>query len=976
MSAPPPPEVPTATYRLQFGPSFKLQDAERIVPYLASLGISHLYASPILKARAGSTHGYDITDHNALNPEIGDAEDFEALVLSLHRHSMGLILDFVPNHMGIGRSDNPWWLDVLEWGEASPYATFFDIDWMPPKIELRHKVLVPLLGDHYGLELERGHLELRFELELEGFSVWYHDHRFPVGPRHYSRILGARRDALRQGEHFTAATREVVESLVIDFRALAIGSTSQRAQEQMRERALELKRRLARHVRDDPNVAAYVEECLRYFNGKPDEPASHMALHRLLQLQAYRLAYWRVAGHEINYRRFFDISDLAALRMERRRVFGAVHRLVLDWIAGGRVQGLRIDHVDGLFDPNAYCSALLERVAALSPGGPRPFYLVVEKILAHHERLRDDWPVAGTTGYEFANLVNGLFVDPAGQRRLDRTWRRFADGEADFERILLAAKKHVIENLLAGELNVLAGELDRISELNWKSRDFTLEGLSAALAEIVSCFPVYRTYVTPHSATPDDRRDIDWAVARARRANTAIDPDVFSFSHAALTGDLTRAPGNTYSRSQVFRFAMRFQQYTGPVMAKSMEDTAFYRYCCLASLNEVGGDPRRFGVSPAAFHLANQERQRRWPRAMLATATHDAKRGEDVRTRIDVLSELAEEWTERVRRWRMLNRTKRHEVEGGPAPRARDEYLFYQTLVGTWPAELHGGQFDPTAIDPLRERLEAYMVKAAREAKLITSWARPHPAYEEALAEFVHRSLDVAQQNPFLADLAPFAHRIARLGAVNSLSQTVLKLTSPGVPDHYQGTEFWDLHLLDPDNRTAVDFEARDRTLSELDLIAPFGQPARSNLLSSLLADWPDGRIKMYVARRLLALRRAHPDLFRDGRYLPLTVEGECADCVISFARATKTEALVVAAPRLAARFNGAGAEFPLGHASWGGTVLIPPAEVASLGAGWTDILGGAPQSDLLWLSTEPGSFPVGLLFEFLPVAAIFKKIA
>lgn len=957
--------APRATYRLQFSGAFTFADAETALTYLDTLGVSHVYASPLLQARAGSAHGYDIIDHNALNPEIGGREGFESFVKALRGRELGLVLDFVPNHMGIGRSDNRWWLDVLEWGRASPYAFYFDIDWEPAKPELRGKVLLPFLGDHYGAVLEAGELRVAFDRTQGSFSVWYHEHRFPIGPRHYGRLLGPCLAGLRAAEATVgAATAGAFEQLLDVFRALPGAGASSRRRAEARRRAAELKAELARLAERHDDVSQAIERMLDLFNGVAGDPRSFLPLHRLLEAQAYRLAFWRVAADEINYRRFFDINELAGLRIEEPELFDIVHRLIFDLADRGEIDGLRIDHIDGLYDPRQYCERLHQR---LSGQGRSPFYVVVEKILAQHEYLPEDWPVDGTTGYEFASLVNGLFVDPNGERPLRRIYRRFTGAELDFNDCLYRAKQQVLEELLASELQVLANELDRIAETNWRSRDFTLNMLRDALREVVACFPVYRTYVTPRSISAQDRRDIDWAVSQAGRQK-AISRPALEFIYAVLTTDLVRSRRSGYRRIQVVRFAMKFQQFTGPAMAKALEDTAFYRYHLLISLNDVGGDPRRFGVSVAAFHHANEERSRRWPNAMLATSTHDSKRGEDVRARINVLSELPEAWATRVRQWSRLNRRLRTEIDGQAAPSRNDEYLLYQTLVGSWPPSFTGVARPPSdALADYISRIDEYMIKAVREAKLRSSWSQPDGDYEAAVQAFVRGILDPKASQPFLSDFVNFQQEIVVPGVINSLAQTALKLTAPGVPDIYQGSELWNLSLVDPDNRRPVDYGRGSALLSALR--DEFEEPSVSagTRFQTLRDRWPDGRIKLYLIWRLLAARHAHPQLFAHGAYAPLEVVGAHAANLCAFARIDEEAVLVVAAPRCTmaiGRFNGA---WPLGEAVWGDTAVVLPPQCES--AACVNVLTGTGIDPVALASSI--RIPVARLFTDLPVATV-----
>jgi (1->4)-alpha-D-glucan 1-alpha-D-glucosylmutase len=878
-----------ATYRLQFHRQFTFRDATELVPYLASLGVSHIYASPIMEARPGSTHGYDIIDHNRLNPEIGTEADFRALVDALHAHGMGLILDFVPNHMSVG-SDNRWWLDVLEWGQESPFAAYFDINWEPLRPDLKGRVLLPVLGDHYGAVLENGEIALRFDREEGSFSAWYYDHRFPVSPRSYAAIL--------------KVGGERLESLARKFGEIGgcLGGSA-------RERAAELKQWLA-ECADEPEFTETIERALACFNGDPGKPVSFTALHQLLEMQAYRIAYWRVATEEINYRRFFNINDLAGLRMELPELFEQTHRLVFSLIGRGDVHGLRIDHIDGLFDPKTYCERLQQCVAA-------PLYVLVEKILARYEAL-PAWPIAGSTGYDFINQVLAIFIDPAGETAMTRLYRRFAANNDSFDDVLYACKKRITGVNLASEVNVLAHEFHALSMRNWRTRDFALNAMLSALDEIIAAFPVYRTYVSQEGVSSDDRRYVDWAIAQAKKRWRVQDLSIFDFLHSVLTGGAAESELQL-DPDEALRVAMHFQQVTGPVMAKAAEDTAFYRYVRLLALNEVGGDPRRFGMSVAAFHHVTQERTRSWPRAMVTTATHDTKRGEDGRVRLALLSEMPREWGRRVTQWFRLNRSRRSEIDDETVPDRNVEYLFYQSLLGAWPPDL--APDDTAGMSILADRLEAYMIKAVREAKQQSSWSNPNLAYEAALQRFVRTVLDATRPNPFVAEFHTFVEALARLGTINSLSQLVLKLTVPGVPDIYQGGELWDFSLVDPDNRRPVDWPARRALLDEIRC------PGRAELA----ANWRDGREKLFVTRQLLELRRLHSGLFAEGDYQPLEVEGERRDCICAFARHHEGDAIAVAVPRLVSQLYADGRS-----ADWADTEISLPSQ-----RGWQDVFTG-----------------------------------
>ena len=878
-----------ATYRLQFHNGFTFRDATALIPYLARLGISHVYASPLTEARPGSTHGYDIVNHDRLNPEIGSEAEFDAMTAALEAHGMGLILDIVPNHMGVGGGDNAWWLDVLEWGEASPYTAFFDINWDPLRDDLKGRVLLPVLGDQYGTVLESGNIVLRFDPADGSFSAFYYEHRFPVCPLSYGAIL----------QHGGAALAGLAESFAA-LRRLRRRSA--------RERAEPLKQRLA-EAAVDPEIAAALQHAVEAFAGRPGRPRSFRRLHRLLEAQSYRIAFWRVAAEEINYRRFFNINDLAGLRVELPELFAAIHRLVFELVGRGQVQGLRIDHIDGLFDPAGYCAGLRERVGD-------GIYLVVEKILARYERL-PDWPIAGSTGYDFVNQVLELFVDPAAGPAMTRLYRRLTGRGESFDEVLYAAKKRIMQVNLASEMNVLAGRFHRLSMADWRTRDFTFRSMLTALEEVIAAFPVYRTYVSERGAAADDRRYIEWAIGIAKKRWATEDTTILDFINGVLLAEL---PGPS-PRVDVLRTAMQFQQVTGPVMAKAFEDTAFYRYFRLLALNEVGGDPRRFGMSCGAFHYATQERARQWPQAMLTTATHDTKRGEDGRLRIALLSEMPREWGRRVGHWLRLNRRHRSAIDDTPVPDRNVEYLFYQMLVGAWPPGL--APADRGRIAELAERIEQAMVKSVREGKEQSSWSYPNEAYEAGLVRFVRGVLDAGRRNPFLADFAEFAAVLARPAAIASLAQLVLKLTVPGVPDIYQGGELWDFSLVDPDNRRPVDWAERRRLLDEIGAATA----------ADLAASWQDGREKLFVTARLLALRRDHSPLFAAGDYQPLEVgEGRNADRLCAFSRRGEDLALVVAVPRLTWGLFRDG-----GPAEWGVTdIALPSAD------SWRHVLTGA----------------------------------
>ena len=903
-----PSPVPLATYRLQFTKDFRFDDATKLVPYLKTLGITHLYASPFLKARPGSTHGYDIVDHDRLNPELGGEEAFMRMSDALKAHGLGLILDFVPNHMGVGHADNQWWLDVLEWGQKSPHAQSFDIDWdgLPHR---RHPgVLLPILGKPYGDALQAGELELKYDAESGSFAVWYFDNKLPVNPQRYSEmirtIVGA---AAAAGD---PAGHELI-TLAHDYR-----DPSKPAYRD----APALKARLAGiHGADkviERGLVAY----------RPDVDAGAGALHRLLERQHYRLAYWRVAFSAVNYRRFFDISDLAGIRPEDTATFRAMHSAVARLISEDRLQGLRLDHIDGLRDPAQYTRRLerlvrkLRREAGLDPN----FYILVEKILGLGEPMPNLPGVAGTTGYEWLNVISRTLVDGRGMADLDRTWRAFTGEHADLHTMLEAAKHRVIDTMLASEFSVLTRALSRIAAGHFSTRDFTIDRLRAALQLYVIEFPVYRTYLTAAGAAGSDRTIIEDTIGRARTRWTAPDPDIFDFLRATITLDLVTNPG--YSAPRVRNFALKLQQFTGPLMAKSLEDTAFYRHHRLLALNEVGGEPEAPALSLPEFHALQAARVQAAPGSLTATATHDTKRGEDARARILSLSEIAADWQAAVTDWASRNAHCAEHSGGKRRPTRAHEYMLYQALIGAW--EGH-------ADTAFAERMEAFALKSAREGKQETSWTNPNADYEVALKRFIRALLDPTASAGFLASFAAFAERTALLGALNSLSQLALKTLLPGVPDFYQGTERWDFSLVDPDNRRPVDFASREAMA--MSSVPP---------LAELAHDWRDGRIKQALTHRLLAIRQAHDGVFRSGAYTPLEVSGEHTPHIVAFARTTPQDEIVVAIGRHFAPLTGGGRHWPSG---WNAALHLPEAAryIDALGMREGTFTGGVELSNL-----------------------------
>lgn len=915
--------IPCSTYRLQFNRSFTFSDARRLVPYLHAMGITDCYCSPLLKAVPGSPHGYDLVDPTALNPDLGDEEDFKAFIRALREHEMGLILDVVPNHMGIAKSSNPWWVDVLENGPSSRYAAFFDIDWTPIKAELENKVLLPILGDLYGIVLENQEISLLYDDGV--FLLRYYDHILPVSPTSSARVLRHRLEILI--EQAGADDPHVAELQSIITALSHLPPSSERDPERVAERVREsgiIRKRLAAVVRESPAVRAFLEENVTQFNGVRGEPLGFDLLDDLLNDQCYRLAFWRVASEEINYRRFFDINELAAIRMEEPAVFAACHRFIFGLIRDGAVTGLRIDHVDGLYDPGEYLRQLQAGArAVLGPEPPpdRPLFVVVEKILGSGETLPETWPVHGTTGYEFLALVNGLFVDGSQARALDEIYERFIGRRMSGEDLAYESRQLIMRVAMSSEINALAHQVNLLSERDRLSRDFTLNSLTHAIREIIACFPVYRTYIADEAegVMERDRQYIQLAVARAKRRNPALSGLVFDFIR-----DLLLNRGEDQRRqdhAERLRFVKKFQQTTSPVTAKGIEDTAFYIYNRLVSLNEVGGDPTQPGVPPDVLHKRMRERRARWPASLSATSTHDTKRGEDVRTRISVLSEIPQEWKAHALRWAKLNRKYKTDVDGQPAPDRNEEYLLYQTLLGAWPP----GTLDAAEYGRFCERIQGYASKALQEAKVHSSWVNPNKSHEEAVTRFLEAIMDRSRANPFLDDFIPFQERVAQHGLWNSLAQVVLKIAAPGIPDFYQGTELWDFSLVDPDNRRPVDFDARARALAGLGQAGGAGEPERGRLVRDLVAARADGRIKLYLTMVGLNYRRAHPAIFLEGEYVPLETGGYHRAHVCAFTRIHRDEAVVAVVPRLTAGLASDPLMPPAGADVWKDTWVTVP---------------------------------------------------
>jgi (1->4)-alpha-D-glucan 1-alpha-D-glucosylmutase len=1088
-----------STYRLQFNKYFTFRDATRIVPYLHSLGITHVYASPYLRAQPGSLHGYDVCQHDQLNPEVGTVEEYLELVSALREHGMSQVLDVVPNHMAAS-SENPWWVDVLENGPSSPYAHFFDIDWHPIKDELADKVLLPILGDQYGQVLEAG--QLRLEYQEGSFRLRYFDTILPIGPKSWLPILNHRLDDLKTALGDASDAFLEYQSIITALENLPPASATAPESVAVRQREKEVvKRRLRRLESDDARVADFLRRNVEEFNGKVGDPQSFDRLDQLLDAQAYRLCHWRAASDEVNYRRFFDVNGLAAVSMEAADVFERTHRLILQLAARGDIDGLRIDHIDGLFDPRQYLwrlqwsylaelgwrvyrqrsgetlddatlvsppvlaiareraesppvpptleperpTATAEVAGAISGGvleqdggsvaiatpvepssitwdelrpvllrylcdrlalpypdaelmalggtgvkgvdqtrseaqasfverqfGSRqdlPLYVVVEKILGPDEPLPPDWPVAGTSGYDFLQLLNGVLLSPDGLRQIVRFYERFTGERLEFAEVVYRCKLLILRFSMSSELQMLAHRLNHISEHQRQSRDFTLNMLRHALREILASFPVYRTYAGPMGVSERDRRFVNLAIARSKRRNPATEAAIFEFIRGILLLDYPEGIPDEERRNREL-FTGQFQQVTSPVMAKGVEDTAFYMYAPLVSINEVGSHPDLAIVSVEGFHRDNVERLAKFPTTMLATSTHDTKRSEDVRARINVLAEIAPVWRKGCQHWLRLNRRFHREVDGLPAPSRNDEYLFYQTLLGFWPP----GEVSDEEHANLIGRLQAYMEKATHEAKVRTSWINPNAAYDEAVREFVGNVLERRRDNRFLTEFLRFLDSIVDRGLYTALSQTVLKLMSPGIPDIYQGQELWDFSLVDPDNRRAVDYAHRSQLLSQLQTAS---QNTESQLLlaQELAARPRDPRLKLYATWRLLQLRQSEPTLFIESRYVPLAVTGDKSEHVVAFAWQPRGEEnqgkqIVVVVPRLLAQLTQSAASSeescPLSSpALWGDTRIVLPER--STNGGWKHIFSGRQMSHAASLSIAEllSDFPAAVLTDF-----------
>ena len=983
--------VPVSTYRMQMHKDFDFDQAAGIVPYLRRLGIGDFYASPIFEARPGSMHGYDVTRHDRLNPELGGKERFVPFAERLREHGMGLLLDIVPNHMGIGR-DAVWWQDVLENGHASRYAEFFDIDWSPLKPEMRNKLLLPILGNQYGEELEAGHIQVVVE-NGRFYVKYFEDHRMPVAPRTIPLIFFRRPIGTLPSEH---ETEGLPHQLAEILRALTQLPPHESTDSQLKaDRQQQLQRLLPQlhsQLMSDTAQPA-MARALKAINGTPGDPRSFDALHELLDVQPYRLAFWRTSAEEINYRRFFDVNDLVGLRMENPEVFAQTHCLIRELLARRQVTGLRIDHCDGMFNPRQYLIRLqllylASQCAGASPtetpangieravldqvrgydwsSSHGPLYVVVEKILEPREYMPPEWPVHGTSGYDFVYFANNIFIQRESATAFNTLYDRVLGHGANPDETIYRAKLQVMQNSLASEVHVLTNMLSKIAAADRHARDFTDNILETVVRETIACFPVYRTYIDERGTYPE--RDLDYiqrAIAQAKRRNPDIDASAFDLLCDML---LLRHKVAASERARIaeldpeqLRFALKFQQLTGPVMAKGVEDTTFYVYNRFLSSNEVGGATKSFGITLDQWHASNQERLQQSPDSMLTTSTHDTKRSEDVRNRLNVLSELPRTWSDAVQRWQRVNAGRKRALpDGRLAPDANEEYLLYQTIAGVWPWHTN----EKGCMESLVKRLQEYASKALSEAKVNLSWISPDPQYVEAVHGFLADILlsdDRGRPTPFVKRLEKLMPLLRLFGGVNSLAQLVLKATSPGVPDFYQGTELWDLSLVDPDNRRPVDYALRDQMLARLDALA--AQSGAAAVATEVCRDISDGAIKLWTTAQVLRLRQAEHPLFRYGSYVPLQAAGDAEQYVIAHARQHQRATVIIAVPRFACTLMKSEPQLPLDK-TWKDWRLTLPSEV---GKTFRNIFTGEhihSGAEGLTLREVFQSFPVAVLIQ------------
>lgn len=943
--------VPSSVYRLQLNQGFRFSDALRILDYLHELGITDLYLSPVLASRRGSNHGYDVIDPTRIDPDLGSEEEFTALQAELQNRGMGMLLDIVPNHMAAS-AENPWWTDVLENGAQSAFAAFFDVDWNSYSPGLQGRILLPVLGRPFGEALESGELKVIFN---EGrFFIQYFDSLFPLSPRSYHSVLSYRIESLKEKLGEENAAYNEYSGILASTLELARGD--RRAPEGSAERRMRFessRERLRSLTNASPDLARWLEENIAEINGKPGDAASFGLLQRLLGEQNYKLSFWQNLNESINYRRFFTIADLVGLRVEDPIVFEATHGYILRLVGRNSSAGLRIDHIDGLRDPLGYLNRLQERLKTDETKSDQPSYVIVEKILQVGEDLPEDWPVSGTTGYDYTNQANGIFVNPDGVRQIEEIYSNFIGRKQDFADVLYQKKKLVMSTLLGVEMRTLGRHLSEIAALDRYARELDRGRLSEALIEVTASMSVYRTYTRNMELRPEEIQFIENAVAQARIRAPHLSPGYFNFVREVL---LLLNPPHVLPDQREMRlaFVMRWQQFTGPIVAKGFEDTALYVYHPLLSLNEVGGNPRPDSVpTREEFYNFLEARQKKWPGTLDATSTHDTKRSEDVRARLNVLSEMPRDWEEHLERWSAWNAKHKVQIAGQRAPDSNEEYFLYQTLLGVWPLQAE-------ASSDLRQRVQDHLVKATREAMVHTRWTRPNQPHEDALQHFASSVLS-EDNHEFLADFREFQQLIAYYGMINGLSQTLLKITAPGVADFYQGSELWDLRLVDPDNRGQIDFARRAEALKGI-IDAESSSPKRA--LTDLLTHWPDGRVKLYLIWKALTFRHAHPDLFLESEFIPIQPAGCYAANVIGFVRKNATSSVLVAMPRWLSQIRRTNEHF-----DWCDTRLTLPPDCARK---WKNILADQ-QLSMLERDGQPCLRVEDLLRDF-PVALLHAE--
>jgi (1->4)-alpha-D-glucan 1-alpha-D-glucosylmutase len=944
--------VPLSTYRLQFNKDFTFRDGCKILDYLRDLGITDIYASPILTSRRGSGHGYDVTDPTRIDPDLGTEEELEVFLQELQKREMGLLLDIVPNHMAAS-SENSWWMDVLENGPDSPFASYFDIDWHPSSRNLDGKILLPVLGRPFGETLDSGELKLTFQ---EGkFLVQYYDSSFPFAPKTYRQLLDHGVGALKESLGEESAPYQEYQGIISALSALSErGTVPMEVSADKRLKFEAIRERLRQLVNSSKETAELVQAILKDFNGKKHDPVSFCNLERLLSVQHYTLAYWQNANETINYRRFFTITDLVGMRVEDPLVFEAIHNLVLRLIPKGAIVGLRIDHIDGLRDPLAYLKRLQERVASTDPSAASEAYVLVEKILAREEHLPSDWPVSGTTGYDYINFANRVFVKPEGAKLIEETYSAFIGKKLKFVDVVYQKKQLVMSTLLGVEMRSLGRQLGELAGQDRYARDLVRHELSEALVETTACFSVYRTYIRNLDPPPEAKQSLEDALKEARRRRPHLNSDCFDFLRDVL---MLLNPPHVLPDQREARlgFVLRWQQFTGPIVAKGLEDTALYVYHPLLSLNEVGGDPQPSVIPHNEFYQFIADRQRRWPHSLNASSTHDTKRSEDIRARINVLSEIPEEWQTSLNSWSQQNANHKTEVDGSLVPDRNEEYFLYQTLLGLWPLE--DGDFQG-----LVSRLQSYAVKATREAMVHTRWTRPNMAHEEGVTAFIASILDPSSNATFLEDFLSFQKEIAVYGMLNSLSQTLLKIASPGIPDFYQGSELWDFRLVDPDNRGPIDFRSRIGLLQRL---KQHDQTKSIDFAQELFANWRDARIKLYLIRNALIFRRTFCQLFSNGDFRRIEAIGDRSANVIAFLRHYGSDWALVIAPKWLAGPH-VGIEPDGQERFWKNAFIALPADAPP---SWENVFTGEQlQSDIrgsqksLLIRNLLRNFPVALL--------------